>query len=277
MSVKVTEVGVLDPRQAAGGRKDRQSRSGHRTVDVQRSSVAHLHFHSVYPDTDIVHEKMPTLGEMFPNFTCTTTIGTLSFHKWLGDSWGILFSHPADFTPVCTTELARLVNLAPEFEKRNVKIIALSCDSVKNHELWQKDVKSYAGDKSPGFPFPIIDDSDRNLAVLLGMLDPDEVDSHGIPLTARAVFVIDPKKKYRLSILYPATIGRNFNEILRTIDAMQLTDTHKVATPADWEVGKECMILPVVTNLQLNKMFPRGTTSVAVPSGLPYMRKTPHP
>lgn len=151
--------------------------------------------------------------------------------------WGILFSHPADFTPVCTTELARVLELHSEFNKRHVKCIALSCDPVNKHKKWQDDIKVYAKYNKSEFPYPIIADERRMIATLLGMLDPDEVDSDGIPLTARAVFIIDPKKKMRLSILYPATTGRNFTEILRVVDSLQLTDKHKVATPVDWVVS----------------------------------------
>ncbi|KAL3284199.1 hypothetical protein HHI36_018362 [Cryptolaemus montrouzieri] len=170
------------------------------------------------------------LGDEFPNFTANTTVGEIKFHVWLGDSWGILFSHPADFTPVCTTELARVVKLYPEFIARNVKPIALSCDSMKSHQKWTADIKVFAEHSGEGFPYPIISDEGRDLACELHMLDPEEKDSDGIPLSARAVFIIDNKKKLRLSMLYPATVGRNFDEILRVIDALQLTDKHKVAT-----------------------------------------------
>jgi len=218
-----------------------------------------------------------SLGKTFPNFTAKTTIGEIHFHDWLGDSWGILFSHPADFTPVCTTELARVLKLLPEFKRRNVKPIALSCDSVESHLRWINDIKFVADDTSEGFPYPIIEDSDRKLCVQLGMLDEDELDSIGIPLPARAVFIIDPTKKFRLSILYPATTGRNFTEILRTVDAMQMTDKNKVATPADWVVGEECMVLPTIPDDQVKEIFPNGITTVQLPSGLNYLRTTPQP
>jgi 1-Cys peroxiredoxin 6 len=152
----------------------------------------------------------------------------------------VLFSHPADFTPVCTTELARVVQLQSEFEKRGVKVIALSCDPVETHRKWLNDIKVYAGCSTEGFPYPIIADEDRKLSTSLQMIDPDERDADGIPLTARAVFIIDPRKRMRLSILYPATTGRNFSEILRVIDSLQLTDKHKVATPVDWKVSIIC-------------------------------------
>ncbi|XP_018329992.1 peroxiredoxin-6 isoform X2 [Agrilus planipennis] len=176
---------------------------------------------------------MVNLGDTFPNFTVNTTVGPIHFHEWIGDSWVVLFSHPADFTPVCTTELARSANLHDEFQCRNVKLIAVSCDSVEAHKHWITDINFVGNIKE--FPFPIISDEKRELAVMLNMIDPDEKDSKGMPLTARAVFVIDPLKKLRLSILYPANVGRNFKEILRVVDALQLSDKHKVATPADWK------------------------------------------
>ncbi|CAG4942270.1 unnamed protein product [Colias eurytheme] len=218
------------------------------------------------------------LGEKFPNFSANTTEGKIDFHNWIGNSWAILFSHPSDFTPVCTTELARLVKLFPEFQKRNVKVIGISCDSVSSHVEWCKDIKSYAGcNEEEKFPYPIIEDEDRTIASKLGMIDKDELDAKGMPLSARAVFIIDPTKKYRLSILYPATTGRNFDEILRVIDSLQLTEKNKVATPADWKMGDDCMVLPTVPEDELDKSFPQGVTVVQVPSGKAYLRKTACP
>ncbi|XP_050360912.1 peroxiredoxin-6 [Nymphalis io] len=221
---------------------------------------------------------MVLLGDVFPNFTANTTEGEINFHDWLGESWGILFSHPSDFTPVCTTELSKVIRLLPEFKKRNVKTIGLSCDSVTSHIDWCKDIKCYAGcDEDEKFPYPIIDDKDRNIAMKLGMLDKDELDTSGMPLTARAVFIVDSNKKFRLSLLYPATTGRNFDEILRVIDSLQLTDKAKVATPADWKMGDDCMVLPTVPEDQVAEMFPQGITVVRLPSGKNYLRKTPCP
>ncbi|XP_013184824.1 peroxiredoxin-6 [Amyelois transitella] len=218
------------------------------------------------------------LGEAFPNFTANTTDGEIDFHQWLGDSWGILFSHPSDFTPVCTTELSRVLKLLPEFQKRNVKVIGLSCDSVASHVEWCKDIKCYAGmNEDDKFPYPIIEDKDRHIAMKLGMVDKDELDSAGMPLTARAVFIIDSNKKFRLSLLYPATTGRNFDEILRVIDSLQLTDKAKVATPVDWKMGDDCMVLPTITEDQIPKIFPQGVTVVPLPSGKSYLRKTSCP
>nr|CAH7743265.1 unnamed protein product [Callosobruchus chinensis] len=219
---------------------------------------------------------MVNLGDIFPNFTAKTTIGDIKFHDWLNDSWGILFSHPADFTPVCTTELARLLKLHPEFAKRNTKVIALSCDPVSQHLKWSNDIKVYAGYSGDAFPYPIIADEDRELAAELHMIDPDEKDSTGLPLTARAVFIIDPNKKLRLSILYPATTGRNFDEILRVLDSLQLCDKHKVATPCDWKPGEDVMVQPTVSDDEVKTLFP-SLTVVVLPSGKNYLRKTPQP
>ncbi|XP_030767053.1 peroxiredoxin-6-like [Sitophilus oryzae] len=215
---------------------------------------------------------MVKLGETFPNFFVKTTFGDMYLHDWFKDSWGVFFSHPADFTPVCTTELGRAVQLKEEFAKRNCKLIALSCDSVESHLLWEKDIKYWAGRDSE-FPFPIIADEDRELAIVLEMLDPSERDSKGLPLTARAVFIVDPDKKLRLSILYPATTGRNMNEILRVLDSLKLCDKYKVATPVDWKQGDEVMIQPTVSEEERKVLFPSMTSS-SLPTGKNYIRKT---
>ncbi|XP_075991200.1 peroxiredoxin-6-like [Anticarsia gemmatalis] len=218
------------------------------------------------------------LGDVFPNFTANTTAGEIDFHEWLGDSWGILFSHPSDFTPVCTTELARVLTLLPEFNKRNTKVIGLSCDSLTSHEQWSKDIQCYAGcNEDEKFPYPIIEDKELKLALKLGMVDKDELDNKGMPLSARAVFIIDPLKKFRLQLLYPATTGRNFTEILRVLDSLQLTDTAKVATPVDWKMGDDCMVLPTVPEDQISKVFPQGVEVITLPSGKNYLRKTACP
>ncbi|KAK3771385.1 hypothetical protein RRG08_050436 [Elysia crispata] len=219
---------------------------------------------------------MVNLGEVFPNFTASTSEGTITFHDWIGDSWAILFSHPADYTPVCTTELARVVKLGPEFKKRGVKLIALSCDDVESHKGWGKDVIAFADCKMDKLPYPIIADEKRELAVKLGMLDPDERTKEGLPLTARAVFIIGPDKKLKLSILYPATTGRNFNELLRVVDSLQLTATKKVATPVDWQQGDSCMVLPTVSKDEAAKLFPKMEVK-SLPSGKEYLRYTPQP
>ncbi|KAJ7986578.1 hypothetical protein DPEC_G00341320 [Dallia pectoralis] len=215
------------------------------------------------------------LGDVFPNFKAVTTVGEIKFHDFLGDSWGILFSHPRDFTPVCTTELACAAKISDQFKKRNVKMIALSIDSVADHLAWSKDIMAFnkEGDVSP-LPFPIIADDKRELAVLLGMLDPDEIDKDGLPLTARCVFVIGPDKKMKLSILYPATTGRNFDEILRAIDSLQLTAQRKVATPVDWKPGQKCMVIPSLSDAEAAELFPNGVTTKELPSGKRYLRYT---
>ncbi|KAI4892560.1 hypothetical protein NFI96_024724 [Prochilodus magdalenae] len=194
------------------------------------------------------------------------------------NSWGILFSHPRDFTPVCTTELACAARLSDEFKKRDVKMIALSIDSVEDHRGWSKDVMAFHPEQaSSPLPFPIIADDKRELSVLLGMLDPDERDKDGMPLTARCVFVIGPDKKLKLSILYPATTGRNFTEILRVIDSLQLTAKKKVATPVDWKPGDEVMVIPSLSDEEAKKLFPAGFKTKDLPSGKKYLRYTPQP
>ncbi|MEE6496084.1 hypothetical protein FKM82_002221 [Ascaphus truei] len=218
------------------------------------------------------------LGEVFPNFDADTTIGRISFHDFLGDAWGVLFSHPRDYTPVCTTELGRAAKLAPEFKKRKVRMIALSIDSVPDHLGWSKDINSYNCDEATEtLPFPIIADPKRELAVQLGMLDPDEKDKDGMPVTARCVFIIGPDKKMKLSLLYPATTGRNFDEILRVVDSLQLTATHNVATPVDWKVGDRVMVPPTIPEEDAGKLFPCGVFTKELPSGKKYLRYTAQP
>ncbi|KAK2713557.1 peroxiredoxin-6-like [Artemia franciscana] len=216
------------------------------------------------------------LGQTFPDFKADTSHGPISFHEWIGDSWAILFSHPADYTPVCTTELTRVAKLMPEFQKRNVKVIALSIDSTESHKGWIKDIQCF-GKTAGDFPYPIIADTDRSLGTNLGIIDPDEVNKEGVALTARAVFVIGPDKKMKLSILYPATTGRNFDEILRVIDSLQLTAVKKVATPADWKPGMKCMVVPSVPDEELPKMFPQGVEIIDVPSKKSYLRMVENP
>jgi len=210
---------------------------------------------------------MPNLGDVMPNFDLKTTTGDYKFHDYINDSWAILFSHPADFTPVCTTELNEANKLSSEFKKRGVKMIALSCDDVNSHNGWIEDIKAYG--QCPSFDFPIIADPGREIAVALGMIDPDEKDAAGMPLTARAVFISGPDKKLKLSLLYPATTGRNFDEILRVIDSLQLTARQKVATPVNWKEGTEVMVVPSVSAEEATKM---GARTHSMPSGKPYMR-----
>jgi len=215
------------------------------------------------------------LGEIVPNFSADSTDGPFEFHSWLGGSWGILFSHPADYTPVCTTELGRVQSQAHEFRKRGVKLAALSCDSTESHRGWINDILAY--NNLNEFSYPIIADPNRDIATLYGMLDPDEKDAAGIPLTARAVFIVGPDKRLKLSILYPATTGRNFDEILRVIDSLQLTATKKVATPVDWKQGGSCMVVPSVKQEDVAGLFPKGVKVHNVPSGKVYLRTTPQP
>lgn len=206
------------------------------------------------------------LGATAPDFTAQTTQGNLSFHQWIGESWCILFSHPKDFTPVCTTELGSAAKLNAEFTKRGVKLIGLSVGSLEDHKKWIPDIDQIHGVK---LSFPLIADSDHTVSKLYGMIHPLASDT----MTVRTVFIIDPKKKIRLMMTYPASTGRNFQEIMRVVDSMQLTDKHKVATPANWVQGQECVILPSVTQQEeIEALFPQGFRQVT-----PYLRMTPDP
>jgi alkyl hydroperoxide reductase subunit AhpC len=204
------------------------------------------------------------IGDTVPDFEAETTCGKISFHKWIGDKWCILFSHPADYTPVCTTELGRVGKLLPEFEKRNVKVIALSVDPLQAHTGWVRDIEETQKTK---ISYPIIADPDRRIANLYGMIAPNAPDTNAGKLTVRSVFIIDPNKKLRLTMTYPASCGRNFDEILRVIDSLQTTDKNKVATPADWRPGEEVVILPTVPDDEAKKLFPQGYKTVK-----PYLR-----
>mmetsp|Transcript_9482 Transcript_9482/g.10991 ORF Transcript_9482/g.10991 Transcript_9482/m.10991 type:complete len:224 (-) Transcript_9482:425-1096(-) len=216
------------------------------------------------------------LGDTVPNFTAETTHGQITWHEYIEGSWAILFSHPADYTPVCTTELGTVSKLLPEFEKRGVKVAALSCDNVDNHKGWIKDIEAAPFCGSTSVTYPIIADPSRDLAVSWGMVDPSVKDAEGLPLTCRAVFVIGPDKTLKLSMLYPASTGRNFNEVLRCIDSLQLTANHKVATPADWTHGNKCMVVPTLSDDEANKTL-GGFEVTEVPSGKKYLRMTADP
>ena len=205
------------------------------------------------------------LGDTAPDFTAESTQGTIKFHDWIGDSWCILFSHPKDFTPVCTTELGYMAKIKPEFDKRNVKVIGLSVDSVQDHEGWAADIEETQG---VSLNFPLIADRERNVAGLYDMIHPNADDT----FTVRCVFVIDPSKKVRLMITYPASAGRNFDEILRTVDSLQLTDQHKVATPVNWKPGEDVIIVPTLSNKEADELFPKGYKQLK-----PYLRLTPQP
>jgi len=205
------------------------------------------------------------LGDIAPDFKATTTEGEIAFHQWLGDSWGVLFSHPADFTPVCTTELGLTAKLKDEFAKRNTKVIAVSVDPLQSHNEWIKDINET---QNTVVNFPIIADHDRTVAGLYDMIHPNASET----FTVRSVFVIGPDKKVKLIITYPASTGRNFNEILRVIDSLQLTAQYSVATPANWVSGDDVVIAPAVKDEEIPARFPKGHTRLK-----PYLRLTPQP
>ena len=206
------------------------------------------------------------IGSIAPDFTQESTDGPIHFHQWIGSSWVILFSHPKDFTPVCTTELGAVAKLKPEFDKRNVKAIAISVDDVASHQRWAGDIFETQGVK---LNFPILGDEDRKVATAYDMIHPESNDT----LTVRSVFVIDPNKKIRLTLTYPAAIGRNFMEILRVLDGLQLADKYAVATPANWKDGDDVIISPSITDPKiLAEKFPKGFKELR-----PYLRTTPQP
>lgn len=205
------------------------------------------------------------LGDEAPNFTAETTEGTIDFHQWLGGGWGVLFSHPKDYTPVCTTELGRVANLKPEFDKRKVKIIAVSVDSVDDHKGWIKDINET---QNCTVNYPIIADPDKKVATLYDMIHPNALNN----LTVRSVFIIGPDKQVKLMLTYPASTGRNFDELLRVIDSLQLTANYQVATPADWKHGEDCVVVPAIATEDIPAKFPKGHKVIK-----PYLRTTPQP
>lgn len=205
------------------------------------------------------------LGDEAPDFTAESTEGTINFHQWLGTGWGILFSHPADYTPVCTTELGTVAKLKEEFAKRDVRVAALSVDSLKDHEGWVGDINET---QNTLVDYPLIADPDRKVANLYDMIHPNALDN----MTVRSVFIIGPDKKIKLMLTYPASTGRNFNELLRVIDSLQLTANYSVATPANWQDGEDCIVTPAVSNDQAREKFPKGFTEIK-----PYLRITPQP
>ncbi|MCD9188739.1 MAG: peroxiredoxin [Pyrinomonadaceae bacterium] len=205
------------------------------------------------------------IGDDAPDFTADTTEGEINFYDYLGDSWGVLFSHPKDFTPVCTTELGEAARLKPEFDKRNVKVIGLSVDATDSHHLWAKDIEETQG---TALNFPVIADKDKAVADLYDMIHPNASDT----FTVRSVFVIGPDKKIKLNLTYPASTGRNFEEILRVIDSLQLTAKHSVATPVNWKNGDDVIIVPAVSNEQAKEKFPDGWNEVK-----PYLRIVKQP
>jgi alkyl hydroperoxide reductase subunit AhpC len=206
------------------------------------------------------------IGDIAPDFEQDTSLGPIRFHEWLGDSWGILYSHPADFTPVCTTELGRTAKLKAEFAQRNVKVLALSVDPADAHQRWIEDINRT---QNAEVDFPIIADADRKVSELYDLIHPNA----SVTATVRSVFFIDPAKKIRASITYPASTGRNFDEILRVVDSLQLTEYHSVATPADWKDGQDVVIVPSLQDPEvLKQKFPKGWTALT-----PYLRVTPQP
>lgn len=215
------------------------------------------------------------LGSIAPDFEAETqmTAGPIKFHEWIGDNWAVLFSHPGDFTPVCTTELAEVARRAKDFEARGVKVIGISANNLDDHKAWVKDIEEWGGKVSPiDVQFPIIADADRKISTLYDMLDaldPTNRDAKGLPFTVRTVFVIDPKKVIRLTISYPASTGRNFDEIIRVIDSLQLGDKHRITTPVNWQKGDDVIVHPTVSNEEAKILFPEFTTHK------PYLRTTP--
>ncbi len=205
------------------------------------------------------------LGDEAPDFSAQTTEGPIEFHKWIGDNWAVLFSHPADFTPVCTTELGLVANLKGEFDKRGVKIIGLSVDPVDSHKGWIKDINET---QKATVNFPLIADPERKVATLYDMIHPNALNN----LTVRSVFVIGPDKKVKLTLTYPASTGRNFDEVLRVIDSLQLTAKYSVATPANWKDGEDCIVVPALSDEEAKKKFPKGFKAIR-----PYLRVTPQP
>jgi thioredoxin-dependent peroxiredoxin len=205
------------------------------------------------------------LGDEAPDFTADTTDGSISFHEWLGDSWGILFSHPKDFTPVCTTELGYVAKLKPEWDKRNVKVIGLSVDSSENHDKWSADIEETQGTK---VNFPLISDPDKKVSDLYDMIHPNASDT----VTVRTVFVVGPDKKVKATLTYPQSAGRNFDEILRLVDSLQLSAGYSVSTPVNWKDGEDVIIVPAVSDEDAKAKFPKGWKALK-----PYLRLTPQP
>jgi thioredoxin-dependent peroxiredoxin len=205
------------------------------------------------------------LGDEAPDFKANSTVGEINFHEFLGDSWGVLFSHPADYTPVCTTELGRTAQLKDEFSKRNVKALALSVDPLDKHHDWINDINETQNTK---VEFPIIADEDKKVSELYDMIHPNA----SLTATVRSLFIIGPDKKLKLSLTYPASTGRNFTEVLRVIDSLQLTANHSVATPADWKQGEDVIVVPAISTEDAEKKFPKGLRIVK-----PYLRYTPQP
>jgi alkyl hydroperoxide reductase subunit AhpC len=255
--------------------KETGFRFNHRRDNLYDVIVKLLRLKPVLADS-IIKEKIMSLriNDIAPNFTAKTTLGTIDFHQWIGDSWAILFSHPKDFTPVCTTELGYMAGLEKEFAQRNCKVIGLSIDPIDNHEQWAKDIEETQGH---AVKFPIIGDTNLAVAKLYNMLPADESGTSegrtaATNATVRSVFIIGPDKKIKLMMTYPMTTGRNFNEILRVLDSMQLTAQYKVATPVNWKKGEDVIIVPSVSDEEAGKLFPQGFKTIK-----PYLRTTKQP
>lgn len=214
------------------------------------------------------------LGDTSPNFIAESTVGSMDWYKYIDGSWALLCSHPGDFTPVCTTELGVLAKLQKEFDSRGVKLAALSCNNIDSHKAWISDIEHYSKVK---VKYPLVADPNRTVATQFGMLDPVERDSGGLPMTCRACFLFGPDKRLRFSVLYPSTTGRNFSEILRAIDSVQVTSKYSVATPVDWVPGNACMVVPTLCDRAAKEQLPGGFKKVDVPSEKNYIRITPDP
>uniref|UniRef100_B3TLK7 Peroxiredoxin n=1 Tax=Elaeis guineensis var. tenera TaxID=51953 RepID=B3TLK7_ELAGV len=213
-----------------------------------------------------------TIGDTIPDLLVDSTHGPIQIHDFIGDGWAVIFSHPADFTPVCTTELGKIALYAEEFDKRGVKLLGVSCDDVVSHVEWIKDIEAY----TPGcnVRYPIVADPDREVIRQLNMVDPDQKDSSGLELPSRALHVIGPDKRIKLSILYPATTGRNMDEVVRVVESLQKTSKLKIATPVNWKPGEKVVISPSVSNEEAKEMFPQGYDTVDLPSKKEYLRFT---
>lgn len=218
-----------------------------------------------------------TLGDTFPNFDAEALgVEKFNLYNYLGDNWGVFLSHPSDFTPVCTTELSEAAKLNKAFNDKKCRLVGFSCNNLSSHKEWAKDIMSLGG-LSGEVPFPIVCDHERHLAAELGIMDPEEKDSQGLPVTCRAVFFLNPQKKVKAIIYYPNNVGRSFKEILRALDALQLTEEFPVTTPVEWQTGGNCCILPDLSEQEIKNKFPKGHESRELPSGKGYLKITPDP
>jgi thioredoxin-dependent peroxiredoxin len=231
------------------------------SISLRIAAIKSINFNNLFKENFMALR----IGETVPDFTAETTEGPIKFHEWIGDKWAILFSHPKDFTPVCTTELGYMAGLKPEFEKREVKVLGLSVDPVDSHKKWAEDIKETQGN---AINFPVIADQDKKVALLYDMIHPEVSDV----FTVRSVFVIGPDKKVKAMLTYPASTGRNFDEILRLVDSCQLTAKYSVATPVNWKHGEDCIIVPSVSDEQAKEKFPGGWKTLK-----PYLRVVPQP